>query len=198
MTRLLRIVALTIVLVLLTTGCDIITPDPPTPQGLAWARERAESARNEELPDGVLRLIMGDRLNSSGRVVDAADSRFIFFYGDGAAAVLIAVDFQGDTHCHHLPDATIWGTIPRYSSARPWVEAADNAAVNAGLDSELIDVRRLTVSRDYTDNTPDVDNYALLQYYSEDDEGDQTRRAVIWLDADTSAVLYVEVYPPES
>jgi hypothetical protein len=182
----------------LTASCDLSDYLPPPPHSLGWAMDLAEDVRDAELEDGELRLILGDRLSSGGQIVSEDDSHFTFFYGDGVDGLQVRVDYGGEARGHILPDSPGWGDIPEYSSAGSWITRGDAEALDEGLEETDIDVRRLTVTEDFADAVDGVENLVFLVYYSEDDEGEQTKTAEIWLDADELTLLDIEVYPPES
>jgi hypothetical protein len=194
MKRWLIVVVATVVLT--AAACDLSQYVPPPPHSLGWARDKAEDVRDAELSEGELQVIYGCRLDDEGRIVSHEDSCFTFHFGDGYAGLLVRVDYDGTTFSQAAPAAPEWETVPRYDDAESWINAGDAAALDEGLNEEDIDVRLLTVTADFNDQSEGVDNYALLWYYAEDEYGGLEKTAEIWLDADTDDVLQVDVYPP--
>jgi len=182
---------------LIVAACDLSVYTPPPTHSLGWARIKAENVRDAELSEGELQVIYGSHLDEDGHVVSDEDSFFTFHFGEGYNGLMVRVDYDGLTHAQPAPSSPDWETIPRYDDASPWIDAGDTAALDEGLEEDDIDVRLLTVTADFNDQTAGVDNYALLWYYYEDEDGYLTKTAEIWLDADSDDVLQIDVYPPE-
>jgi hypothetical protein len=184
-------------LLVLVLGCATGPGDDGGYPGLSlgWAYDIARGIVDDQLPDGTLRAINGHNVDEDGliedqtTVLDMDDSSWYFYLEDDSNVGALGVYVYSDGEAE-WSDCTYFGLpeIPGYTSARDWVQTADQALSDYGVSDDYFDYRFITVYSDSDGLYPGTDNVATLHYYS--DGG----AAWVVIDADTNEVLDLGVY----
>ncbi len=183
-----------LLVVVLLLGCGIVIKTYDV-GSLGWAKGKANTVRNAELPDGVLRSLGCRGPNTDGNLSSRTGSAWFFLYGDGRFALLVSVDREGNTESTPYYDQEAMGEILAYDDAKPWIVAANAAVLGIGITADDYEWRELFVSHDVEDEYADTDNTAWVYYAKTVGEGDDEEVeevAEVLLDADTNAVLSVQ------